>query len=191
MKLHIVGTGVFGMFLHDLLEDHVEFHPDADNVILAVPVSAYREVAEQHKGKHLINVCSVQHMTNFACSHYSEFVTGIHPMFGPNSPAEGRTCIVTKTCAKSDRIVKLFDIIGCEIVTGIKGNIMTDKIHDDIMRRTHLPVLAFGELAALIVEHAGDIPDNCLPTSFKRLKELAVQIKDVSPGTVESIRSNL
>ena len=71
------------------------------------------------------------------------------------------------------------------------GKQITGKMHDEMMRKTHLPVLMFGELAALIAEQAKDVPDNCLPTSFKRLKALAEQMKDMSPGTVESIRSNL
>jgi prephenate dehydrogenase len=191
IEINIVGKGVFGKFLEDCFRGHATFSEKADTVILAVPVSAYEAVAKERAGKHLVNVCSVQRKTNEACLKHSKQVTGIHPMFGAKSPKEGRTCIVTHTCDKSDEIIKLFEKIGAEIVTQANGKKIDGKIHDDMMRRTHLPVLAFGELAALIVDQAHGIPDNCLPTSFKRLKALAEQMKGMSPGTVESIRSNL
>lgn len=192
LKVNIIGNGVFGTFLKEYLKGHVEFSDQAFHIIMAVPVSAYLDVARRNRGKHLINVCSVQNETNKICAEHSDYVTGIHPMFGPNSPVEGRTCIITKTCSTfSEDIISIFENKGCEIVRGIKGNMMNGLIHDDVMRRTHLPVLSFGELAALIIQNAGDIPDNCLPPSYKKLKALADQMKDMSPGTVESIRSNL
>lgn len=191
MIINIVGKGVFGSFLENCFRGHVEFSEKADTVILAVPFSAYDAAAEKHAGKHLVNVCSVQRKTNDACLQHSKYVTGIHPMFGAKSPKEGRTCIVTRTCEKSADVIRLFEKVGCEIVTQVGGKEITGSVHDEMMRRTHVPVLAFGELAALIVEQAAGIPDNCLPTSFKRLQALAEQMKDMSPGTVESIRSNL
>jgi prephenate dehydrogenase len=191
VEINIVGKGVFGKFLEECFRGHATFSETADTVILAVPVSAYEAVAEKYAGKHLVNVCSVQRKTNEACLKHSKYVTGIHPMFGAKSPKEGRTCIVTHTCEKSGEIIRLFEKVGAEIVTQIGDKKIDGKIHDDMMRRTHMPVLAFGELAALIVEQAAGIPDNCLPTSFKRLQALAEQMKDMSPGTVESIRSNM
>lgn len=191
MKIAIIGRGVFGTFLAKELGAHAEISDDADIVIPAVPVSAYESVAEKYKGRHLVNVCSVQRAPNDVCLRWSDRVTGIHPMFGPQSPAANRSCIVTHTCADSKPVIDLFAKIGCEIVTHHNGKPITGADHDAMMRKTHLPVLMFGELAALIVEQAADVPDNCLPTSFKRLKALAEQMKDMSPGTVESIRSNL
>jgi prephenate dehydrogenase len=191
MKLAIIGQGVFGTFLAKELSTHAEITEDADIVIPAVPFSAYESVAEKYKGRHLVNVCSVQRAPNEACLRWSDRVTGIHPMFGPQSPVTNRSCIVTHTCAESKPVVELFVKIGCEIVTHHNEKLITGADHDAMMRKTHLPVLMFGELAALIVEQAADVPDNCLPTSFKRLKALAEQMKDMSPGTVESIRSNL
>lgn len=192
MNISIVGMGVFGSFLKKELEDHAKIvdEDDADFIILAVPISAFDEVAVRHVGKHLINVCSVQRRSNEICKTFSDKVTGIHPMFGPNSPKEGRTCIVTHASKESERVIELFQKISNEIVDEIDGVKITDVKHDEMMRKTHLPVLLFGEMAALIVEQAADVPDNCLPTSFKRLKALAVQMRDMSPGTVESIRSN-
>jgi len=192
MKIAIVGMGVFGSFLKRELESHAKIvdEDDADFIILAVPISAFDEVAVRHVGKHLINVCSVQRRSNEICLTHSDHVTGIHPMFGPNSPKEGRTCIVTHSTRDSSKVIELFRMISNEIVTHANGVLIDGAKHDDMMRKTHLPVLLFGEMAALIVEQAGDVPDNCLPTSFKRLKALAVQMRDMSPGTVESIRSN-
>jgi prephenate dehydrogenase len=176
IEVNIVGKGVFGNFLEHCFQGLATFSEKADTVILAVPVSAYDDVSKKYAGKHLVNVCSVQHKTNDLCLKHSRQVTGIHPMFGAKSPKEGRTCIVTHTCDKSGAIIALFEKIGAEIVTHMGGAKIDGKVHDDMMRRTHLPVLAFGELAALIVEQAGGIPDNCLPTSFKRLKALAEQM---------------
>lgn len=191
MKITIIGDGVFGRFLQEELSAHAQVVLDAETVIIAVPVSAYDAVAAAHPGKHLVNVCSVQDAPNRDCLKHSDKVTGIHPMFGPQSPMTNRTCIVTQQCADSAAVFELFQKIGAEIVTH-KGDVeITGALHDEMMRKTHLPVLMFGELAALIVEQAADVPDNCLPTSFKRLKALAEQMKDMSPGTVESIRSNL
>lgn len=190
-KIKIVGQGVFGTFLRSELSPYAEISDDADFVIMAVGVSAYEAVAKEHAGKHLVNVCSVQRVPNEICLRHSNRVTGLHPMFGPQSPRTNRTCILTHGCAESLDVAKLFEMIGGEIVTHHNGKPITGEVHDAMMRKTHLPVLMFGELAALIVEQAGDVPDNCLPTSFKRLKALAEQMKDMSPGTVESIRSNL
>lgn len=191
MKINIVGRGVFGSFLMRELAEYAEISDDADIVLIAVPVSAVDSVAAQYAGKHLVNLCSVQAKPNADCLRHSPRVTGIHPMFGPQSPRTNRTCIITHACDETPGIRELFEKIGAEIVTHKGDIIITGDIHDDMMRKTHLPVLMFGELAALIAEQAADVPDNCLPTSFKRLKALAEQMKDMSPGTVESIRSNL
>ena len=191
MKVAIIGRGVFGSFLAKELAQHAEITDDADIVLIAVPISAYGDVGSKHVGKHLVNLCSVQRQANETCLKFSDRLTGIHPMFGPQSPVTNRTCIVTHHCEYSVEVFELFEKIGCEIVTKLDGSPITGKQHDEMMRKTHLPVLMFGELAALIVEQAKDVPDNCLPTSFKRLKALAEQMKDMSPGTVESIRSNL
>lgn len=192
MQITVVGDGMFGRFLKNELASHADLIADADTVILAVPVSAVAEVAQRYQGRHLVNVCSVQRRPTADCLHHSMRVTSIHPMFGPNSPVAGRTCILTHQCAESAPVVDLFAKISSEIVTHDgAGRVITPELHDEMMRKTHLPVLMFGELAALIVEQARDVPDNCLPTSFKRLKALAEQMKDMSPGTVESIRSNL
>ncbi len=191
MKVAIVGRGVFGTFLEGELKKYAEISDDADIVLIAVPISAFEDVAKKHAGKHLVNLCSVQRQPNDVCQKHSKRVTGLHPMFGPQSPTTNRTCIATLTCAESEAVFDLFRKIGCEIVTHNGSTQITGQGHDEMMRKTHLPVLMFGELAALIVEQAKDIPDNCLPTSFKRLKSLAEQMKDMSPGTVESIRSNL
>lgn len=192
MDITIIGDGMFGTFLKKELAAHATITDDADIVIMAVPVSAIDSVAAKYQGRHLVNVCSVQRQPTADCLKHSARVSAIHPMFGPNSPVSGRTCILTHQCDDSAGVVELFAKISSEIVThDSAGRTITPAIHDEMMRKTHLPVLMFGELAALIVEQARDVPDNCLPTSFKRLKALAEQMKDMSPGTVESIRSNL
>ena len=43
-----------------------------------------------------------------------------------------------------------------QTITELNGKPITGETHDAMMRKTHLPVLMFGELAALIVEQAGE-----------------------------------
>ena len=57
MKISIIGEkGAFGSFLKELLLPHFEVMQDADSVILAVPLSAFEEVARLNKNRHLINI---------------------------------------------------------------------------------------------------------------------------------------
>ena len=56
MKIEIIGCGIFGNFLKEFLAPHATLHRGADDVILAVPLEAYEQVASQNAGKHLINV---------------------------------------------------------------------------------------------------------------------------------------
>ena len=95
MKIQIIGNGSFGTFLRDLLKDEFEIVESAEVVILAVPISAYEEVAAAHIGKTLVNVCSVQSEANRIIQKYSEDTIGIHPLFGARSPAENRNSILT------------------------------------------------------------------------------------------------
>ena len=60
MQITIIGDGEFGTFLKEKLSPYFNIVPDADIVILAVPLSAYDEVCSANAGKHLVNVCSVQ-----------------------------------------------------------------------------------------------------------------------------------
>jgi len=185
MKLKIVGDGVFGTFLKKELAELAEICDDADIVIMAVPFSAYEQVALQHAGAHLINVCSVQKATNDICRKYSSRVTGIHPMFGPRSPKEGRTSIITSDAGQLESlpIVRLFENFGP--VFSCK-----DELHDQMMAKTHKQVVLISEQIQEIVNDAKDVPDFMLPTSFKRMKAMAEQFLDMSPGTKESILSN-
>jgi len=112
MKVAIVGDGVFGTFLKKELAAHCKIvgYDDADYAILAVPVSAYDEAACEWQHKHLVNICSVQTEADRICKIYNpRKMTSIHPMFGPNSPKEGRTCIVTHKTTSSDRDLSLFE----------------------------------------------------------------------------------
>jgi hypothetical protein len=102
MKLTIIGDGVFGTFLKELLKDKFElqcFGGDeltAESVILAVPISAYKQIAAQLYDKHLINVCSVQSPSTEILLHEAERVTSIHPLFGPRTAADKRNSIGRK-----------------------------------------------------------------------------------------------
>lgn len=190
MKVFIEGDGVFGSFLKEQLKDFVcESSSDAGAIILAVPLNAYGEVAAKHKGKHLVNVCSVQKESTDLCLANSDIVTSIHPMFGPRSPTEGRTSVLTFSVAESVHILAMFSSIS-KIISMFNGTLITPDIHDILMAKTHLQVVKLSDIIASIVKDAQDVPDELLPTSFKRLKALSEQFLDMPEGTKSSILSN-
>lgn len=191
MKIKIIGDGVFGTFLQEVLSSQTEIAEQADIIILAVPFAAYFSVAKENKGKHLVNVCSVQEDTNRACLEHSPRVTGLHPLFGPRSPIEGRTAILTHENPESQEVIELFRKVGCQIIRELPdGRKIDGKIHDQMMAQTHLAGVLMAEKLQQIVDRSQWIPDNCLPTSFKRMRELVKQFQDFSPGTLQSILSN-
>lgn len=191
MKIKIIGDGVFGHFLKELFDPFVELSDNAEHVFLAVPVDAYAEVAAANKGTHLVNVCSVQHTSNTICVQYSDFVTGIHPLFGPRSPKENRVALLTKRSEKSAEVIQLFEKIGSEVCDKLPdGEIITGELHDRMMAATHLAGLRQLESLKSIVEKASWVPKKFIPTSFQRLQSFVEQSGDFSPGTLSSIESN-
>lgn len=199
MNITIEGDGVFGTFLKKELSAHINIDEESSVVILAVPASAYYHVAMKHHGKHLINVCSVQEDTTNICLEFSDLVTSIHPMFGPRSPTEGRSCIVTRAVTDSDSkhanaevqmVLDMFSKICSTMVYEVGGVSITPRMHDEMMAKTHLKVVEISDYILQLVDSAKDIPEECLPTSFKRLKAMAEQFLDMPAGTKESILSN-
>ncbi|MBT8142630.1 MAG: hypothetical protein HKN88_07290 [Gammaproteobacteria bacterium] len=191
MKLHIIGDGVFGNFLREIFSPFVEFSPAADNVVLAVPIEAYEEVAAQYLGKHLINVCSVQRDSNNICLQFSDQVTGIHPLFGPRSPIENRVAVLTHRCEQTPELQALFEKLGAEVCDELPdGRSIDGELHDRMMADTHLAGLQ--QLATLkkIVENSAWVPKKFIPASFQRLQNFVEQSGDFSPGTLSSIQAN-
>lgn len=184
-NFNIVGSGVFGTFIaRELCGMGYQQCDKSNHIIMAVPLSAYMDVAKQHHDKHLINVCSVQAPSNEICKKFSAYVTGIHPLFGVNSPITGRNSIVTQSCQYTQDVVEIFSKFG-------SVHYSNQIEHDDIMRKTHLPVLLFGQMASEVVEKASDVPDYYITPSFRKLRELAYQMRDMSDGTKSSILSNI
>ena len=191
MKIKIIGDGVFGNFLKEIFTPFVEFYDDAEHVFLAVPIEAYAEVAAANKGKHLINVCSVQHASNKICLEYSESVTGIHPLFGPRSPKVSRVSLLTRNCEKSKEVIALFEELGSEVCEKLPDGQMIDgELHDRMMAATHLAGLRQLENLKEIVEKSAWVPKKFIPASFQRLQNFVEQSGDFSPGTLSSIESN-
>lgn len=190
-NITIIGDGTFGFFLAKVLAPHATITPNAEIVFLAVPARAYDEVAAEHQGKHLINICSVQRDTNITCLKHSNRVTSIHPLFGPQSPETGRSAILTYQCSETEAITNLFQAIGCAIVNHLPdGQKINGELHDRMMASSHLALLEAEKMLRPIVEKADWIPDNCLPTSFQRVRQFVRQCRDFSPGTLASIQSN-
>ena len=191
MKVEIIGSGIFGTFLKELLAPHVTFHKNADDVILAVPLDAYEQVASQNAGKHLINVCSVQRDTNEICLRHTENVTGIHPLFGPRSLDSDKVSILTQSCSRSELVTELFQKVGVEICTTLPdGRLIDGELHDRMMADTHLAGMRIAESLRDIVDTASWVPDKFVPPSFQRIRDFVLQCQDFSPGTASSIKAN-
>jgi len=138
MKLHIVGNGYYGKFLSKILAPYADFTENAETVILAVPFSAYQEVAEKFRGKHLINICSIQEASNEICQKYSANVTGFHPLFGPKSSDKNRRGVLTLECPKSREILDLFKKVGTKIITEINNNALYSILGVDALQSLQL-----------------------------------------------------
>ncbi len=191
MKIEIIGSGIFGDFLKDLLTPHATLRSGADDVILAVPLEAYEQVASQNAGKHLINVCSVQRDSNAICLRHSANVTGIHPLFGPRSVESSKVSVLTHKCPRTESITALFEKVGVEICTELPdGRIIDGDLHDRMMAATHLAGMRIAEDMKDIVDAAAWVPDKFIPPSFQRIRDFMVQCQDFSPGTASSIRAN-
>ncbi len=191
MKIEIIGCGIFGNFLKEFLVPHATLHRGADDVILAVPLEAYEQVASQNAGKHLINVCSVQRDSNAICLRHSVNVTGIHPLFGPRSVESSKVSVLTQRCSRTELITALFQKVGVEICTKLPdGRIIDGDLHDRMMAATHLAGMRIAEDMKDIVDAAAWVPDKFVPPSFQRIRDFVVQCQDFSPGTANSIRSN-
>jgi prephenate dehydrogenase len=195
MKLNIIGDGSFGSFMKELLAPHFELCEDADSVMLAVPISAYEEVSSKNKGKHLINVCSVQKPSTDICLKHSDRVTSIHPLFGRRTPSDKRHSILTlrvippedtwydETCS-SDFTSKF------SMVSSIAINYYTPEEHDQLMAKTHVAAVLAAQQMKIYIDRAKDIPDEFIPNSFRLLRDFVKTLDDMPKGTIESIMAN-
>jgi hypothetical protein len=188
----IVGNGGFGSYLHRSLSQYCQIIDDADIVILAVPFDAYEEVASQYANKHLVNVCSVQGPTNDICLKYSDRVTGIHPLFGPQTsllPGSTKTSLVTLRTNESHIVLNLFEKLS-ELVFDNNGDPLDGLTHDAIMTLTHMQVVKIATKYAHVLENSKKISEKCLPSSFKQLRRVLETVNGMSDGTKQSILSN-
>jgi len=197
-KINVVGDGAFGSFLMGLFSQvkGIELADDAEIVVLAVPFSAYDDVAAKYAGKYLVNVCSIQDDSTKICLRHSRRVLSIHPMFGARTPPHmQKTCIVTYNSGNSafhaNEIIRAFRDSGAEIVTRTPdGDEITPKWHDMIMANSHLRALEIAEMAAPMLEGIMDIPDKFFPATVVNLRNLVKQLQDMPPGTRDSIKAN-
>ncbi len=205
MKVKVIGDGAFGSFLKELLVPTFELSDSADSVILAVPLSAYDEVAKANAGKHLINVCSVQKPSTDICLKHSELVTSLHPLFGRRTPADHRNTIITYSYQLAmgqddswwynsnnpennfmEGWRKLSQVWG----TDVDGIRFTPSSHDLLMAKTHLAAVMGAKQLKVFVDRASDIPDFLLPNSFRLMREFVKTLDDMPRGTVDSIMGN-
>lgn len=200
MKIRIIGNGSFGTFLKELLKDTFtichDYDESARSIILAVPLSAYREMAVKFSGNYLINICSVQEPSTNILSEYTDWFTSIHPLFGTRTPVNKRYSILTHSC-KSTPIYLLEE----DFLNGFKksseiyyfdanGLPFTPESHDRTMAKTHLAAINALSLIKPFIDNAKDVDDKFIPNSFRLLREFAKTIEDMPLGTLESIKAN-
>ena len=201
MRLTIIGDGAFGSFLKELLDPHFELVHDADSVILAVPISAYEDVSRKNKGKHLINVCSLQEPSTKICLKHSDRVTSIHPLFGRRTPADKRNSILTysyKSCndtwfsedIKEDGFMDGFGKVSRMITHNTDHEAFTPEFHDRLMAKTHVAAVMAAKQLQVYIERAKDIPDELIPNSFRLMRDFVKTLDDMPKGTMESIMAN-
>jgi prephenate dehydrogenase len=202
MKLTIIGNGSFGSFLKELLSPHFELTNNAENVILAVPLSAYESVSKENSNKHLINVCSVQKPSTEICLRFGSIVTSIHPLFGRRTPADKRNSILTYTGMDDDtwnsghdcqsEFLKTFEKVSriYRHSDFTLGTLFTPETHDRLMAKTHIAAVMAAKQLQVYVERAKDIPDELIPNSFRLMREFVKTLDDMPQGTIESIMAN-
>jgi prephenate dehydrogenase len=194
MKLQIIGDGAFGSFLKELLAPHFEIVDSADSVVLAVPLSAYDEVAALNKDKCLINVCSVQKPTTDICLKHSNRVISIHPLFGRRTPADKRNSILTYYPLDNDTWSS-FNVM-CEEFLNTFAKVsaihqgFTPESHDIMMAKTHLAAAIGARQLKILIDRAGYIPDGLVPHSFRLMREFVKTLEDMPEGTMSSILGN-
>lgn len=183
-EVGVLGLGRFGAFVPDLVPDGVNVVGydalsestvpgvesvlfdevvDVDVLVLAVPLSAYRqvlpEIAKRIKPETLvIDICSVkvvpeQYLDEFLGSHDNMLVT--HPLFGPQSAkdsTEGHQLIVA--AKKGERADAVLDY--CKDGLKLKVSEMTSEEHDRIMGQIH--VLTFFVARGLATMNLVDTP---------------------------------
>lgn len=200
MKIKIVGDGAFGSFLkRELPAYDFEISDTAEVVILAVPISAYDECGALFKDKHLINVCSVQKPSTDILLKHTERVTSIHPLFGARTPVEKRFSILTRLANIDNdtwylcpleseflRRFRKFSIVNHEL----NGKRITPEDHDLIMAKTHVAAVNAAKQLKIYTERAQDIPDEFIPHSFRKVRELVKTLDDMPVGTMQSIMAN-
>ena len=201
MKINIIGNGSFGTFLRELLAAHFRVTEDAETIILAVPISAYGDVAAANKGKHLINVCSVQQPSMEMILSHSEMVTGVHPLFGRKTPTEHRNSIITRRrnsqndasphfAHKEADFFDRFSKVSKLIYTDAAGIPFTPETHDRLMAKTHVAAVLAARQIKVFIDGARDIPDDLVPNSFRLMREFVKTLDDMPRGTIESILAN-
>lgn len=194
MKIWIEGNGSFGTFLKDMFSQHGSpfvIDPTASTVILAVPISAYRQVAlgvVRNLGRThlLVNVCSVQKPSGDILDKITLNVTGIHPLFGARTPPDRRHAIVTRRChaVQEDEFLEKFGRF-CSLVSE-----MTPKDHDKVMAKTHLAAVRAAQLLRPFIKDAEDVPNHLVPNSFRLMRDFVKTLDDMPKGTLESIMAN-
>jgi len=205
MKLKIVGDGAFGSFLKELLVPHFEISNDATSVVLAVPFEAYKSVAEEHAGMHLINVCSVQKPTTDICLQHSDKVTSIHPLFGRRTPSNKRYSIFTysyvlkrednDTWWTPSNVDEAQFINGFMQVSTIMSNNelglpFTPDIHDQLMVKTHFAAVMAAKQLKVYTDRVKNVPDELIPNSFRLMRDFVKTLDDMPKGTIDSIMAN-
>lgn len=193
MQLQVLGDGSFGTFLKSFLAEAFDVLPTVERdpafnnkescpIVLAVPLSALKEVAEHYKHRRIINVCSVQEPSNNILWEIGATFVSVHFLFGARTPPEFRNAIFTKEPPFSDDLFSTGLGHICKTIS-----YMSAEAHDRLMANTHLKAI---KLARSLKGTLGDYPDHLVPHSFRLLKRLVDTLNDTPQGTVETIFAN-
>lgn len=202
MELEIIGDGAFGSFLKEILSPFFNIVPNAESIILAVPLSAYDEVAFKHNHKHIINVCSVQKPSTDICLRHSDRVTSIHPLFGRRTPVDKRNSILTykfsmdndtwfsQSSIESD-FLNTFEKVSNITQLDVENNKnFNPESHDRLMAKTHLAAVMAAKQLKVFTDRVKDVPDFLIPNSFRLMRDFVKTLDDMPKGTIESIMAN-
>lgn len=192
-KVKVIGNGVFGSFFKTLIIQHCKevelVDKDADTYILAIPSDAFNEVTKELKGKHVVNVCSVQEETNKICRDNGCYLTGIHPLFGPRSPEIDRRFVITYESNNTLEYYFLNKLI--RVIPNRSLIYKTAFIHDSIMAKTHLRYVQIMEIIKPLLDPLTSLELEIAPNSYLQLMKLVDSLGDMPEGTLSSIKSNL
>jgi len=209
LKVGLFGFGGFGRLIAEHLASHVELRihdpyksvlggvslvevAQADVIILAVPVSEIRSICEDiaeflRPGAVVVDVGSVKiapiaDMVECLPDHVQ--IVGTHPLFGPQSAADGVAGHKLSICpVRGDawRSIRVF------LARQLKLKVITCQPEDH--DREAAMVQGLTHLIAKVMTDMGPLPERMTTTSFDLIARAVEMVKDDPPTVLHAIES--